>query len=236
MHANNEVGTLQPVAELAALTHAHGACHTDAAAVSKIPVCVYDVDLLSPSGHKFGGPKGTGALWAGGDCGCSRSRRAASRNDGHENVAVSQAWASRLNMPAALDQHARRSLTGGSTRAGPAVGRPGTAVNGAPGTRVPNTTNISVDGVEAELLLMALDLDGISVSTGSACSSGSLEPSHVLKAMGLPVSRARTSLRFSLGPETTDAEIDTVIACMPPLVDKLRRLSHTAASVGAGRK
>ena len=112
---------------------------------------------------------------------------------------------------------------------------PGTNVNGDRGARVPNTTNISVDGVEAELLLMALDLDGIAVSTGSACSSGSLEPSHVLKAMGLPGPRTRSSLRFSLGPETTDEEIDVVLARLPALVDKLRRLGRTAARVGERR-
>jgi len=110
---------------------------------------------------------------------------------------------------------------------------PGTDVNGARDRRVPNTTNISVDGVEAELLLIALDLEGIAVSTGSACSSGTLEPSHVLQAMGLSASRARTSLRFSLGPATTDADIEHVIARVPALVEKMRRLSRTAAGIGA---
>jgi cysteine desulfurase len=108
---------------------------------------------------------------------------------------------------------------------------PGTAVNGDRAERVPNTTNISFDGIEAESLLIALDLEGIAVSTGSACSSGSLEPSHVLRAMGLPTARARNSLRFSLGAATTDAEIDAVAEVLPQLVTKLRSLHRAAASV-----
>jgi len=105
---------------------------------------------------------------------------------------------------------------------------PGTAVNGAIGARVPNTTNISFDRVEAESLLIALDLEGIAVSTGSACSSGTLEPSHVLKAMGLPTHRTQNSLRFSLGALSTDAKVDYVIATLPRLVEKLRGLSRRA--------
>ena len=105
---------------------------------------------------------------------------------------------------------------------------PGTAINGDRDRRVPNTTNISFDGVEAESLLIALDLEGVAVSTGSACSSGSLEPSHVLRAMGLATARARNSLRFSLGWETTQAEIDFVIDVLPALVTRLRRLGRPA--------
>jgi cysteine desulfurase len=104
-------------------------------------------------------------------------------------------------------------------------GVPGTEVNGARDPRVPNTTNISVDRVEAESLLIALDLEGIAVSSGSACSSGTLEPSHVLKAMGLPHPRTLNSLRFSLGSGNTEAEIDHVIAVLPGLVEKLRSLA-----------
>ncbi len=104
-------------------------------------------------------------------------------------------------------------------------------MNGDRAARVPNTTNISFDGLEAESLLIALDLEGVAVSTGSACSSGSLEPSHVLRAMGLPSARARNSLRFSLGPGTTAEEIDFVADILPGLVTKLRRLSRTAAAL-----
>jgi len=107
----------------------------------------------------------------------------------------------------------------------------GTVVNGAVDGRVPNTTNISFDGIEAESLLIALDLEGVAVSTGSACSSGTLEPSHVLKAMGLPQAFARNSLRFSLGPSTTSDEIAFVLDVLPRLVAKLRRLGRTAAAL-----
>jgi cysteine desulfurase len=109
---------------------------------------------------------------------------------------------------------------------------PGTVVNGETGRRVPNTTNISFDRVEAESLLIALDLEGIAVSTGSACSSGTLEPSHVLKAMGLPVHRTQNSLRFSLGLFSTDAEVDRVVEVLPRLVDKLRGLTRKPQSAG----
>ena len=109
-------------------------------------------------------------------------------------------------------------------------GVPGTAVNGAGSARVPNTTNIGFDRVEAESLLIALDLEGIAVSTGSACSSGTLEPSHVLRAMGLPTHRTQNSLRFSLGLFSTEEEVDRVVAVLPGLVEKLRGLTRRAVS------
>jgi cysteine desulfurase len=108
---------------------------------------------------------------------------------------------------------------------------PGTAVNGARQPRVPNTTNISFDRVEAESLLIALDLEGIAVSTGSACSSGTLEPSHVLRAMGLPPHRTQNSLRFSLGLFSTEEEVDRVASVLPGLVEKLRGLTRKPVSV-----
>jgi cysteine desulfurase len=108
---------------------------------------------------------------------------------------------------------------------------PGTAVNGDRELRVPNTTNLSFDGLEAESLLIALDLDGVAVSTGSACSSGSLEPSHVLRAMGHSNARSRNSLRFSLGTSTTVADVDYVVEILPRLVTKLRGLGRTAGAL-----
>jgi cysteine desulfurase len=108
---------------------------------------------------------------------------------------------------------------------------PGTVVNGAVAPRVPNTTNISFERVEAESLLIALDLEGIAVSTGSACSSGTLEPSHVLKAMGLSAARAQSSLRFSLGRGNTEAEVERVLDVLPAAVEKLRRLTRSTVSV-----
>jgi cysteine desulfurase len=235
MHANNEIGTIQPIAELARLAHARGALfHTDAVqSIAKIPVDARDlgVDLLSLSAHKFNGPKGAGALWikrgtriqpilTGGKH--ERTRRA-----GTENVPAIAG----LGAAAAL---ARSTLSEKSAKVGSLRDRleaavlqmvPGTVVNGAREPRVPNTTNISFDRVEAESLLIALDLEGIAVSTGAACSSGTLEPSHVLRAMGLPTHRAQNSIRFSLGAENTDEEVDYLLEKLPRAVEKLRSLT-----------
>jgi cysteine desulfurase len=243
MHANNEIGTIQPVAELAAIVHERGALmHTDAVqSVGKIPVDVraLGVDLLSLSAHKFNGPKGVGALWikrgtrmqpilTGGKH--ERNRRA-----GTENVPaiVGMGVAARL-AAAKLDAEATRIAALRDRLERGILSRvPGTAVNGSPNPRVPNTTNISFDHVEAESLLIALDLEGIAVSTGSACSSGTLEPSHVLRAMGYPAHRTQNSLRFSLGLYSTEEEVDHVVDVLPRLVEKLRALTRkTAASLG----
>jgi cysteine desulfurase len=236
MHANNEIGTIQPVAQLARIAKARGALfHTDAVQTAgKVPVDVkaLGVDLLSLSAHKFYGPKGAGALWirrgvrlqppmTGGKQ--ERSRRA-----GTENVAgiiglgvaaqraggKMAAEGDRLAM--LRDRLEERILATVS----------GTAVNGARSPRVPNTTNISFERIEAESLLIALDLAGIAVSTGSACSSGTLEPSHVLKAMGFPPHRTQNSIRFSLGAANTDADIDKVLEVLPGVVEKLRSLTR----------
>ena len=239
MHANNEIGTIQPIAELATIAHARGALmHTDAVqTVGKIPVDVraLGVDLLSLSAHKFNGPKGAGALWikrgtrlqpilTGGKH--ERNRRA-----GTENVPaiVGMGVAARLAAAKMAAESARVAALRDRLEDGILRGVPGTAVNGDPRSRVPNTTNISFDHVEAESLLIALDLDGVAVSTGSACSSGTLEPSHVLRAMGYPAGRVQSSLRFSLGLFSTAEEVDRVITLLPRLVDKLRGLTRKTA-------
>ena len=236
MHANNEIGTIQPVAELAAIAHERGALmHTDAVqSTGKIPVDVraLGVDLLSLSAHKFSGPKGAGALWikrgtrlqpilTGG-------RHERSRRAGTENVpalvglgvaarlAASKMSAEGARVGALRDRLEERILR--------EVG--GTTVNGTRSSRVPNTTNISFDRVEAESLLIALDLEGVAVSTGSACSSGTLEPSHVLRAMGFSAHRAQNSLRFSLGMFSTEEEVDRVASLLPSIVEKLRNLTR----------
>jgi cysteine desulfurase len=240
MHANNEIGTIQPIAELARLAHARGALfHTDAVqSVAKIAVDVraLGVDLLSLSAHKFNGPKGAGALWikrgtrltahtTGGKH--ERSRRA-----GTENVPaiVGLGIAARL-AAAKLDADAvRLAQLRDQLEEGVLAGVPGTAVNGQRDQRVPNTTNISFDGVEAESLLIALDLEGIAVSTGSACSSGTLEPSHVLRAMGLPSHRTQNSIRLSLGAGNTAEQVEYLLSKLPPVVEKLRKLTRVVAS------
>jgi cysteine desulfurase len=235
MHANNEIGTIQPVAELAAIAHAQGALfHTDAVqSAGKIPVNVRDlgVDLLAISGHKFYGPKGVGALWvkrgvrlapfmAGGKQ--ERNRRA-----GTENVpgVIGMGAAAHHALEKMPTESPRLAALRDRLETGILKAVPNTDVNGARDRRVPNTTNISFERIEAESLLIALDLEGVAVSTGSACSSGTLEPSHVLKAMGLPSHRAQNSIRFSLGAANTDDQIDHVISILPRIVTKLRSLS-----------
>jgi cysteine desulfurase len=237
MHANNEIGTVQPVPALAAIARRHGALfHTDAVQTAgKIAVDVraLGVDLLSVSAHKFGGPKGVGALWirrgvkllpfmTGGRQ--ERSRRAGTENvPAIAGLGAAADYARQTTHDTALRVAALRDRL----ERGILDGVPGTSVNGT-GPRVPNTTNISFDRVESESLLIALDLEGVAVSSGSACSSGTLEPSHVLKAMGFPHQRTLNSLRFSLGGSNTEAEIDHVIDVLPRLVAKLRGLALRA--------
>jgi cysteine desulfurase len=235
MHANNELGTMQPVADLAALARTKGALvHTDAVqSVGKIPVNAraLGVDLLSLSAHKFNGPKGAGALWI------KRGTRIAAILTGGKHERTRRAGTE--NVPAIAGMgvaaaQARTKMAGESARVAALRDRlerevldriSGTVVNGARTPRVPNTTNISFERIEAESLLIALDLEGIAVSTGAACSSGTLEPSHVLRAMGLPTHRAQNSIRFSLGAGNTDAEIDYLLEKLPRAVEKLRSLT-----------
>jgi cysteine desulfurase len=234
MLANNETGVVQPVQACAEAARAHGAIfHTDAVqAAGKVRLNVRELgaDLLSLSAHKFGGPQGVGALWirkgvalrphmTGGKQ--ERGRRA-----GTENVAAI------VGMGAAAASISGQSLP--SVRVAAQRDRleaallatiPDVVVNGAESARVPNTSNISFLGAEGESLVIALDLEGIAVSTGSACSAGTLEPSHVLRGMGLAPARVQSALRFSLGHATTDAEIDHVLAVLPAIVARLRRLT-----------
>jgi cysteine desulfurase len=236
MHANNEIGTIQPVADLAAHAHARGALfHTDAVqSVVKIPVDVraLGVDLLSLSAHKFNGPKGAGALWIrrGTRIGAllTGGKHERNRRAGTENVpaVVGLGVAAALGM-AKLEHDAARLTALRNRLEEQTVGRiPGAVVNGAREPRVPNTTNISFEGVEAESLLIALDLEGIAVSTGSACSSGTLEPSHVLRAMGLPSHRTQNSIRISLGAGNDDEQVDYFLQKLPAIVEKLRSLTR----------
>lgn len=243
MHANNEIGTIQPVAELAAIAHEHGATfHTDAVqSAAKIPLDVraLGVDLASISAHKFNGPKGVGALWI------RRGTRVATiltggkhernRRAGTENVAgiAGLGAAAQAGMRKLATEGDRLRALRDRVESEVLAGIPGTAVNGAREPRVPNTTNISFEGIEAESLLIALDLEGIAVSTGSACSSGTLEPSHVLRAMGLATHRTQNSIRISLGAGNTDAEIDALLARLPQVVAKLRTVTGVRSRLSA---
>ena len=244
MHANNEVGTIQPIAKIAALARAAGAWfHTDAVqSAGKLPIALRPwsgagVDLLSLSAHKFNGPSGVGALWVRRGLRLSPTvtggRHERNRRAGTENVTgiAGLGAAAELARESLATTAAHTALLRDHLEASLLARIDGAVVNGDARARMPNTSNISFDGVEAESLLIALDLDGIAVSTGAACSSGTLAPSHVLKAMGVPQARTRNSLRFSLGASTTRAEIDAVIDVLPGLIDKLRRLTRAAAAV-----
>ena len=239
MHVNNEIGTIQPVADLARLAHERGALfHTDAVqSVGKLQVDVraLGIDLLSLSAHKLNGPKGVGALWVrrgtrltahttGGKQ--ERNRRA-----GTENVPaiVGLGTAARLALATGSAETSRVAALRDRLEQGILAGVSDTTVNGDPAHRVANTCNISFDRVEAESLLIALDLDDIAVSTGSACSSGTLAPSHVLRAMGYSPHRTQNSIRFSLGLGNTADEVDRVIAVLPGIVDRLRTLTRRRA-------
>jgi cysteine desulfurase len=232
MLANNEVGTIQPVADLVAIARMHGALvHTDAVqAIGRLPVDVraLGVDLLTLSGHKFGAPKGVGALWVRRGLALraqsTGGRQERGRRAGTENVPAIEGLRVAAEIVFRTPPAEARRI--GSLRDRLESGIlglvPGSAVNGEPAARVPNTSNISFERVEAESLVIALDLEGIAVSTGSACSSGTLKPSHVLRAIGLSSSRVQSAIRFSLGPGTTEAEIDRVLDVLPALVTRLR--------------
>ena len=241
MLANNEVGTIQPIAELAAIAHARGALfHTDAVqAAGKLPLdaAALGVDLLAISGHKFSGPKGTGALWVRRGtrliAQMTGGRQERNRRAGTENVpalvglgvaaARARTRLAEIGRVAALRDTLERDLL---------AAVPGTHVNGRPDARVANTSNIGFEGIEAESLVIAFDLEGIAVSTGSACSSGTLEPSHVLKAMGLDPHDTQNAIRFSMGFSTTAEDVARVVALAPALVERLRAVTAGATSRG----
>ncbi len=230
--ANNEIGTVAPIAELAAIAHAAGALvHTDAVqAPGQLPLDVnaLGVDALALSGHKFCAPKGAGVLYVrsgtpivaqvhGG--GQEHGRRA-----GTENLAGVAALATALELadaerPAFAERVGalRDRLEGGIVES-----IPGVRVNAAGAPRLPNNLSVAFDDAPGDVLLMRLDLEGIAASAGSACAAGSLEPSHVIAALGLPPSAQRSVIRFSLGRTTTADEIDRVLACLPAIVREIR--------------
>ncbi|MFZ0805877.1 MAG: cysteine desulfurase family protein [Candidatus Sulfotelmatobacter sp.] len=238
MMANNETGVLQPVEEIGKIAAEAGVYfHTDAVqAAAKVAIDVNQIGChaLSISGHKIHAPQGVGALYVkkgtrlqpllyGG-------RHERSRRAGTENVPgiVGLGKAAQLAKDA-LDRGDDKKLSALRDRLqqGILAQVDDAKVNGNGARRVPNTTNISFDYIDAEALVIALDLKGLAVSTGAACSSGAIEPSHVLVAMGLPADRGRSSIRFSLGKQTTAEDIDFALALVPEMVARLRELSPT---------
>lgn len=235
MMANNEIGTIQPIAEIGAIARRRGVLfHTDAVqAMGAIPVDVQalQVDMLSMSAHKFHGPKGVGALYvrkgvkldvfmAGGAQ--ERGQRA-----GTENLAgiVGMGKAIELAVAGMADSAARITVLRDKLIKGILERIPDVKLNGHPDLRLPNNINVSVRYIEGEALLLRLDLAGIAASSGSACTSGSLDPSHVLLAIGLPHEIAHGSLRLTLGADTTEADIDAVLDTLPGIVKDLRAMS-----------
>ena len=234
MAANNEIGTIQPIAEIGAIARAHKVLfHTDAVqAVGHIPVDVeaWNVDLLSLSGHKFGGPKGIGALYMrkplrlpaliqGG--GQEKGRRS-----GTENVpgAVGMAAALKEAVDRLPEESARLATLRDKLIAGLSA-LPYTRLTGHPVKRLPGTASFVFEGVEGEALLLHLDAKGICASSGSACSSASLDPSHVLLTIGLPHAIAHGSLRLSLGPDNTEGDVEYMLKEVPAVVEYLREMS-----------
>ncbi|MGB9877734.1 MAG: cysteine desulfurase NifS [bacterium] len=235
MFANNEVGTIQPIKEIARIARKYGVYfHTDAVqAVGKIPIDVKElgIDLLSLSAHKFYGPKGVGALYVrrgvrivpfiqGGE-------QEKGRRGGTENVAgiVGLGKAAEIAQEEMEEEEKRVRALRDQLEKGLLERIPEVILNGHPQNRLYNTLSICVKYVEGESMLINLDREGICASSGSACTSGSLEPSHVLLAMGVPPEVAHGSLRFSLGKFNKEEDVERVIEVLPPIVEELRKIS-----------
>ncbi|HQI82594.1 MAG TPA: aminotransferase class V-fold PLP-dependent enzyme [Deltaproteobacteria bacterium] len=239
MHANNEVGTIQPIAHIAAIARAHGALmNTDAAQTpGKIPVAVDElgVDFLTLSGHKIYGPKGIGAVYVRKNapfCPLIRGgHQERGRRAGTENtigiVALGRAVELRASEMADEEKRLRRMKE--ALRKGIAEKIPDVHFVGHPTDSLPGTLNVSFEGAEGEAILLYLDLAGIAVSTGSACASGSLDPSHVILATGLPVECAHGSIRISMGRENTFDDVDYMLTVLPDVIGRIRSMSSAYA-------
>ncbi|SFG43401.1 cysteine desulfurase [Novosphingobium sp. CF614] len=235
MWANNETGTIFPVEQLAELAHAAGALfHTDAVqAVGKLPINLAEseIDMLSLSGHKLHGPKGIGALYVrkgtrqrplirGGHQ--ERGRRA-----GTENVPgiVGLGKAAELALAHMADEQTRVAALRDRLEKGLLEAIPNSFTTGDPATRLPNTANVAFEYIEGEAILLLMNREGIAASSGSACTSGSLEPSHVLRAMNVPYTAAHGAIRFSFSRENGEADVDRVLEVMPGIIARLREMS-----------
>ena len=234
MTANNEVGTIQPIAEIGAICHEFGVTfHTDAVkAMGHIPVDVEDmqVDLLSASAHKFNGPKGVGFLYVRRGTrlknlihGGGQEKR---RRSGTENVGGIMAMATALTEAVSnmREEYIRLSAMRDRLIAG-VLQMPETVLTGHPTERLPGIASFSIRYIEGESIILSLDIAGIAASSGSACSTASLDPSHVLTSMGLSHEEAHGSLRLSLGRYNTEEDVDRILEALPPIVEKLRAMS-----------
>ena len=241
MLGNNETGTIQPVKEIAAMAHAKGAyMHTDATqAIGKIPVSVkdLDVDYLSLSGHKFYGPKGVGVLYARPGVPLAPFVHGGHQEGGmragtYNNQAIfGIGKAAELARTSIKEEHDRLWAMREALRKGIEERIPDVVVNGSNDESLclPGTLNVSFPRAEGESILLYLDLEGIEVSTGSACATGSLEPSYVLLASGLPVEIAHGSVRFSFGRYNTMEDVGYVLEKLPPIIERIRNMSTRKA-------
>ena len=246
MHANNELGTVQPLEEIGRVAKdADVYFHTDAVqSAGKIPIDVnqFQLDLLSLSGHKIYAPKGIGALYVRGGTRLKQllygGHHQRGMRPGTENVGgiVGLGKAAEIARQSLANDAKRLSALRDQLEHGLLHRVPHSRINAARAPRTPNTANLVFPGVEGEALLIALDLKGLACSTGAACSSGAVEPSHVLTAIGLPAEDARASLRCSLGRHTTQAEIDFALQVIPAAVAQLRQLSPTYQKEAAAQR
>lgn len=235
MAANNEIGTIEPIAEIGRLCHERGVLfHTDAVqAVGALPLDVQamQVDLLSLSAHKFHGPKGVGALYIRQgvkmDALVHGGAQERSLRAGTENLPGIVGLGEAITIATAqLEENTRRMRTlRDRLVTGLRNAIPDMRLNGPEQERLPNNANVSFCGIEGEAVLLRLDLEGIAASSGSACTAGSLDPSHVLMAIGLTMEEAKGSLRLTLGSDTTEAEIDVVVEKLPVIVRSLREMT-----------
>lgn len=235
MTANNEIGTIQPIEEIARMAHAKGALfHTDAVQAIgsvKIDVKAMGIDLLSLSGHKFHAPKGVGALYMKNSVHIERLIRGGAQERtqraGTENLASIVGLGKAIELATAdIDAHNAKLIEMRDHMISEILTRiPETRLNGDATRRLPGNVNVSVRYIEGESLLLSLDLKGIAASSGSACTSGALDPSHVLLAIGLPHEIAHGSLRLTLNEENTMEEVDTVVEALVEIVKRLRAMS-----------
>jgi len=240
MAANNEIGTIEEIKTIAGMAKAAGAwVHTDATqAVGKIPVSVDDwgVDYLTMSCHKLYGPKGIGALYVRPKAPIEPLIRGGHQENGvragtYNNLGIIGFGIAAELALADLPEYMRRvGALRARLRDGLLARIPHIRVNGHPTEVLPNTLNVSFPGAEGEAILLSMDIEGIQVSTGSACASGSLEPSHVLMATGVGPELAHGSIRFSLGKYTTEEEVDYILEKLPPIIARLRRMSTVSAT------
>ena len=245
MYANNEIGTIQPIPEIGAICKKHGVIfHTDAVqAVGNVHINVKEqnIDLLSLSGHKFHGPKGIGVLYIRNGLRMSNliegGAQERGRRAGTENIASIIGLSVALkNACSTIDERAERLTNMRDRLINGALKIERSRLNGDPVKRLPGNINMCFEGIEGESLLLTLDLNGVCASSGSACTSGSLDPSHVLLAIGLPHEVAHGSLRITFSDENTEEDVDYILEILPKIVARLRSMSPLWEEIISGQK